>query len=144
MPDDGDGSICDGFGASGEVPQCSSSGWMRVVMNRRRRCHRVRHDPGDAAYNKQGVIPWFVYVVCVIIVVIIVANWEFGMCSGTIVVVRTKDIKLQGTHQAQLLGSHTEESKSHTSGSVEVDTVDAMMDDDGVEKVAQACVGITL
>jgi hypothetical protein len=40
---------------------------------------------------------------------------------------------------AYFLGSHTEESESHTSGVVEVETVNAMMDDDGMERVAEAC-----
>jgi hypothetical protein len=43
------------------------------------------------------------------------------------------------TEVAYFLGSHAEESESHTSGVVEVETVNAMMDDDGMERVAEAC-----
>jgi hypothetical protein len=39
---------------------------------------------------------------------------------------------------AYVLGSHVEESESRTSGVVEVETVNAIMDDDGVERMAEA------
>jgi len=39
---------------------------------------------------------------------------------------------------AYFLGSHAEESESRTSGVVEVETVNTMMDDDGAERVAEA------
>jgi len=39
---------------------------------------------------------------------------------------------------AYFLGSHAEESESRTSGAVEVVMVNAMMDDDGAERVAEA------
>jgi hypothetical protein len=42
---------------------------------------------------------------------------------------------------AYFLGSHAEESESLTSGVVEVETVNVMMDDDGVERVAEAWCG---
>jgi ABC-type cobalt transport system substrate-binding protein len=52
--------------------------------------------------RKRGAIPWFMYVVCVIVVVIVVANRDAfrnycGQDDET-----TKDIKPQETHQARL------------------------------------------
>ena len=52
--------------------------------------------------RKRRVTPWFVYVVCVIIVIIVVANWDalrnYCRRDGE----KTKDIKSQKTYQAQL------------------------------------------
>ena len=51
---------------------------------------------------KRGVILWFVYVVCVIIVVIVVTNRDAlqNYCRQNDE--KTKDIRLEEMHQAQL------------------------------------------
>src|SRR5258707_7364970 len=45
------------------------------------------------------------------------------------------------TEVAYFLDSHTDESKSRTSSAMEVETVNAMMDDDSVERCVEACGG---
>jgi hypothetical protein len=52
--------------------------------------------------RKRGVIPWFVYVVWVIIVVIVVANRDALRNYRRRDDEKTKDINPQETHQARL------------------------------------------
>lgn len=76
MADDGEGDICEGLGASGEVLLSTTVlfEWLEARGNELSLSSRSQGSEG--CWRKQGVIPWFVYVVCVIIVIIVVAHTD--------------------------------------------------------------------